>query len=71
MKDEDGKVIRDRQGRAIMGASMAAVVHDGTVVSGHMEEPEATDNYAGELGAVLAALEAAPANARREGAAAD
>ena len=47
-----------------MGASMAAVAHDGTVVSGQMEEPEATDNYAGELGAVLAALEAAPADGR-------
>ena len=64
MKDEDGKVIRDQQGRAIMGASMAAVAHDGTVVSGQMEEPEATDNYAGELGAVLAALETAPADGR-------
>ena len=64
MRDADGKIERDKYGRAVMGASMAVVAHDGSVTSGHMYEPEATDNYAGELGAVLVALKEAPADGR-------
>ena len=64
MRDADGKIERDKYGRAVMGASMAIVAHNGSVTSGHMYEPEATDNYAGELGAVLVALKEAPADGR-------
>ena len=63
-RDHDGAALRAPNGVALKATSLAAARHDGEVVAGHFLEPEGSDNYLGELAALLAALDDAPEGSR-------
>ena len=54
----------DAAGDPLLVVSQAAVRHDGSVRSGVIDPKHGLDNYVGELGALLQALEDAEAGCR-------
>ena len=63
-KNAEGRTMFDAAGDPLLVVSQAAVRHDGAVRSGVIDPKHGLDNYVGELGALLQALEDAEAGGR-------